>query len=287
MQKYSPFFQDILRRFRADWRNFAEPDPHGDPWWLQQYKEFVAALRFLTTLPWPGNAQLFRTFEPEPYLIMGSAYFSLIGGLLALLLSLLPFILGTHLSSLLLAALLLVAQVLLTGGLHLEGLMDTCDGLFSGRSTTRKLEIMRDSRVGSFGVLGAACVLILKFASYASLSAHALPLVLFSVLPAARWAMLLAVYIFPDARPQGLGTSFRQTVTLPRLVCASLIALIIALLAAHLLGLLIWFASAVIALLLAAWITHELDGLTGDTYGAIEEVTEIVLLLLIILTGIF
>jgi len=280
---YRSLFQEGVRRLRAEWRKRTELNQGTDPWWLQQYKEFVAAVGFLSVVPWPGSAQLFRSSEPR--LVIGSAYFSLVGALLAFLLSLLPLILGNHLPSLVLAALLLVAQIVLTGGLHLDGLMDSCDGLFSGRDIERKLEIMRDSRVGSFGVLGAGCILIIKFACYASLSVHVRPLVLLTILPSARWSMLLAVYVFPSARPRGLGYAFRQVLTLPRLLCAAIIALIFALLCAHLVGLLLWIGATLTALLVGAWIAHEIGGLTGDSYGAIEEITETVALLVIVLVG--
>jgi adenosylcobinamide-GDP ribazoletransferase len=282
---YRSLFRDSIQRFRADWRKRTQPNPGTDPWWLQQYKEFVAAVGFLSIVPWPGSAQLFRTSEAEPRLVIGGAYFSLVGALLAFLLSLLPLILGSYLPALVLAALVLVAQIVLTGGLHLDGLMDSCDGLFSRRDTERKLAIMRDSRVGSFGVLGAVCILIIKFACYASLSAHTLPLVLLTILPSARWAMLLAVYVFPSARPNGLGYAFRQVLTLPRLLCAAIIALAFALLCAHLVGLLLWVGATVTALLVGAWITHEIGGLTGDSYGAIEEISETVAFLVIVAVG--
>jgi adenosylcobinamide-GDP ribazoletransferase len=61
------------------------------------------------------------------------------------------------------AAMLVVALVIVTRGLHQDGLMDTCDGLFGGFSRERRLEIMRDSQVGAFGMAGAACLLLLKY----------------------------------------------------------------------------------------------------------------------------
>jgi adenosylcobinamide-GDP ribazoletransferase len=184
---------------------------------------------------------------------------------------------------LVLAALLVVVQTVLTGGLHLDGLMDSCDGLFGGSTPERKLEIMRDSRVGSFGVLGGGCILLFRFAAFASIRVHLLTLALFMVLPAARWAMILAVGLFPGARLSGLGSAFRRTVTGPRLLVAAITAIVIVLLVGHIAGLLAWLVATLTALAVGALITRQLGGLTGDSYGAIEEVTEIVLLLLVIL----
>lgn len=258
-------------------------------WLLDQYAELAAAVRFLTILPLPGPVQRIK-FESgatsPPRLILGSGYFSLVGLLLGLLLYLFTLLFNPLLPRLAVAALLVVALVILTGGLHLDGLMDSCDGLFGGRTRERMLEIMRDSWVGSFGVLGGMCVLLLKFAFFASLAQHALFVALLVVLPSARWAMVLALRLFPSARHTGLGVRFQQTVTPQRLALAGSTAGIAALVIGHLAGILVWGLAALTAIALGAWITRRLGGLTGDTYGAIAEITEVVtLLLLVVLRG--
>jgi adenosylcobinamide-GDP ribazoletransferase len=248
---------------------------------LNQYTEFAAAVRFLSILPVPGSRQLFDKDEVAPRLVIGCEYFPLVGLLLALLLWLLVLLLTPLVPQLVLAALLVGALVILTGGLHLDGLMDTCDGLFGGSTRERKLEIMRDSHVGSFGVLGAMCLLLLKFALFASLRARVLPLALLIALPSARWAMVLALRVFPGARPTGLGAAFHQAVTTKRLLLTGILALAIVLVAGQLLGFIIWMTVSVTSLILGLWITRSIGGLTGDSYGAIEEVAEVVALLLL------
>src|SRR2546427_3629673 len=190
---------------------------------LSQYKEFAAAVQFLSVLPVPGSTQLFNKDEVTPRLIIGCEYFPLVGLLLALLLWLLVLILAPLVPQLVLAALLVAALVILTGGLHLDGLMDSCDGLFGGSTRERKLEIMRDSRVGSFGVLGATCLLLLKFTLFASIASHSLPFVLLIALPSARWAMVLMLRVFPAARPSGLGAAFHHAVTTERMLVAGIV----------------------------------------------------------------
>ncbi len=250
---------------------------------LSQYMEVVAAVRFLSVLPVPGSTQLFDKDGNAPHLVVGCAYFPLVGLLLALLLWLLVLLLAPLVPQLALAALLVTALVILTGGLHLDGLMDSCDGLFGGSTRERKLEIMRDSRVGSFGVLGAACILLLKFALFASLRGHALPLALLVALPSARWAMVLALRVFPSARPTGLGAAFHQAVTTEGLVLAGIVALAIVLVAGQFIGLIVWVTVTVTALVLGFWITRSIGGLTGDSYGAIAEVVEVVALLALVM----
>ncbi|HEX6484165.1 MAG TPA: adenosylcobinamide-GDP ribazoletransferase [Ktedonobacteraceae bacterium] len=250
---------------------------------LSQYGELVAAVRFLSVLPAPGETQLFEKGEAAPRLVVGAAYFPLVGLLLACLLWSLVLLLAPLVPQLALAALLVVALVMLTGGLHLDGLMDSCDGLFGGSTRERRLEIMRDSRVGSFGVLGGVCILLLKFALLASVSGHALPLALLVALPSARWAMVLALRVFPSARPTGLGAAFHRATTTKAVILAGIISLAIVLVAGQSIGLLVWGTVTMTALVLGLWITRSIGGLTGDSYGAIAEVVEVVALLVVVM----
>jgi len=250
---------------------------------LNQYREFVAAIRFLSVLPVPGSAQLFDTEETAPHLIIGCEYFPLVGLLMAALLCLLVLLFSRLLPPLALSALLVVALVILTGGLHLDGLMDTCDGLFGGRTRERKLEIMRDSRVGSFGVLGALCILLLKFALLASIPIQSLPLALLLTLPTARWSMALALHVFPPARPTGLGAAYHHAITTRRMLITGLIALVIALLTGHFTGLITWITGTLVALLIGLSITKNIGGLTGDSCGAIDELVEVATLLILVI----
>jgi adenosylcobinamide-GDP ribazoletransferase len=248
-----------------------------------QYMALVAAVRFLSVLPLPGRTQHFEKDEAPPRLVVGGAYFPLVGLLLAGLLWPLVLLLTPLVPQLALAALLVVGLVMLTGGLHLDGLMDSCDGLFGGSTRERKLEIMRDSRVGSFGVLGGACVLLLKFAFFASLRERSLPFALLVTLPSARWAMVLALRTFPSARPAGLGAAFHQAITTEGVVLAGIVALAIVLVVGQLIGLIVWVTVTVTTLVLGFWITRSIGGLTGDSYGAIAEVVEVVALLVLVL----
>jgi adenosylcobinamide-GDP ribazoletransferase len=250
---------------------------------LSQYMEFAAAVRFLSLLPMPGSTQLLDKDESALHITVGCEYFPVVGLLLALLLWLPTLILTPLVPQLVLSALLVVTLVILTGGLHLDGLMDTCDGLFGGGTRERKLEIMRDSRVGSFGVLAGICILLLKFALFASLRGHSLLLALLIALPSARWAMVVALRVFPSARATGLGAAFHRVITTERLLVTGIVSLVIVLVAGQLLGLLVWITVTVTALLLGLWMTQSLGGLTGDTYGAIEEVAEGVALLLLVM----
>jgi len=250
---------------------------------LSQYLEFPAAVRFLSLLPVPGSTQLLDKDESAPHILVGCEYYPVVGLLLALLLWLLTLMLTPLVPQLVQAALLVASLVILTGGIHLDGLMDTCDGLFGGITRERKLEIMRDSRIGSFGVLAGICILLLKFALFTSLRTQGLPLALLITLPSARWAIVVALRVFPSARTTGLGAAFHRVITTKRLLVTGIISLIIVLVAGQLPGLLVWITVTVTSLLLGFWMTQSIGGLTGDTYGAIEEVAEEVALLLLVI----
>ena len=250
---------------------------------LNQYREFVAALRFLSVLPAPGSGLLFESDETEPYLVTGCEYFPLVGLLLAVLLWLLVLLFSRVLPPLALSALLVVALVILTGGLHLDGLMDSCDGLFGGTTRERKLEIMRDSRVGSFGVLGALCILLLKFALLASILPSSQPPALLLALPLARWSMVLALHVYPPARPTGLGAAYHHAITTRRTLITGLIALAIALIFGHFSGLIAWMTATFAALLVGHYVTKNIGGITGDSCGAIDEIVEVLILLVLVL----
>lgn len=261
----------------------------------EQYAEFVAAVQFLSVLPVPSRSgrapQSTQDASTSSQTRIGAAYFPIVGLIFSLLLWLVTWVLGFRLPHLALTALCVVGLVILTGGLHLDGLMDSCDGLLGGRARERKLEIMRDSRIGSFGVLGGICALLLKWAFLGSISgAHLVPSLMLTLV-LGRWAMLLALYVFPNARTSGLGVSYRQVVTRGQVLQAGVISLVIALIAGTwlasglglLIGLLIWVCAGICALLFGNWINAQIGGLTGDSYGAIEELTEVVLLFVLAL----
>ncbi len=184
----------------------------------------------------------------------------------------------------LIAALLVAVLAVLTRGLHLDGFMDVCDSLFGGYTPERRLEIMRDSHVGSFAVAGGATLLLLKYGALLALltSPSSSPLwvwviLLFPML--SRWGMVVALGAFPYVRQEGLGSPFHQG----RARWSTAFALVVAGVAAALLGgvggLVVLVAVSVLAWCLGWAMSRMLGGLTGDTYGAINEVMEVAVLM--------
>ena len=236
----------------------------------------LAALRFLTVVPLPPR-------QPTPQeLAAAPGFFPAVGLIIGLGLTELDALLLLWLPTPVVSALLLVALLALTGGLHLDGLADTCDGYFYAASPERRLEIMRDSRVGGYGVAGVATVLLVQYAALASLppGIRAVALVLMATL--SRWAMTFALTVFPYARPQGMGTPFQGGPRRRLLLGATVFTLLVSAASTGAAGALllatVWIATWVMAQVL----TKRLPGLTGDTYGAINETTQALVLLLLL-----
>ena len=186
----------------------------------------------------------------------------------------------TGLQPLVESSLLVVALLALTGGLHADGLMDTCDAVFAHATPERRLDIMRDPRVGSFGVIGLASVLLLKVAAVEALPATSLrseTLLLAPVL--GRWAIVLLAAVFPPGRATGLGAPVKAAASPRLLVVASALPLVLSL-ALGQTGVWLLAAAGGLALLLGWWLCRLLPGLTGDCYGAACECVETVVLVL-------
>jgi len=236
-----------------------------------------AALEFLTPVRLRGGGRLDDTIVGR-----SSSLFPLVGLLLGLALLGFERVAGGLFPPLLVNALLVTLYVTATGAIHLDGLADTVDGLFGGHTPARRLEIMRDSRIGTFGALALLLVLLLQLSALSALDSpwRRPGLLLYPVL--GRSAMVVALAAFPYARPEGLGVLFRSHVLPWPLAFAQLSALTCAIICFGGSGTVLWAASVLVALGLGALAIGLLGGLTGDTYGAIGEIVQIVILLLIV-----
>ncbi len=211
------------------------------------------------------------------------AWFPLVGLIIGAILAGLDFLLAPVLPDLPATALVLVAWVALTGGLHLDGFVDCCDGLLVAKPAEQRLEIMKDSRVGAFGVIGVVSLLLVKFSALATLAPGDRLGWLLVVPTLSRWTMVWAAWRYPLARRDGFAAWFRAGLSWPHVLVAGSTALAVALLIGRLAGLGSFAAIWLFTILFAIWVQRRIPGLTGDVYGAVNELAEVVGLLFVIL----
>lgn len=241
--------------------------------------DFLQAVRFLTIIPIP-----FRK-TPTARAMIQSAYFPLVGVLIGGLLVLAAKLLTSLWSAQLVSVILAVTWVVLTGGLHLDGLADTSDAILSRRTRAQKLAIMKDSSVGTFGVLAVFCALLLK-ASFLNEISTALQFQALALAPAlGRWALVQAAFFYPAAREEGMGRFFSEHARTRDFVIATLLMLGLAFLLLRFWGVVIFGGIWLMAVLINRSFSKALGGLTGDTYGALCEISEVAALAMIALLG--
>ena len=234
-------------------------------------KPLLAAIRFLTIVPIPGD---WGTSEED--LARSVPWFPVVGLLLGAIAAAAAWGLSLVAPSMLIAAALVVVLLSFSGCLHTDGLADTADGLLSSRPRERMLEIMKDSHTGAMGVIAIVCVLLLKFASLASLPAERLwPAVLLMPL-AGRCMIVVHRALLPYARPSGLANIFyrRQARWAGLWAVAVLAAVAWYVLGSR--GLIVCAACMVVTLAFSAYVYRKIGGATGDTFGAVCEIIEIV-----------
>ena len=239
---------------------------------------FLYALQFLTIISIPWR----REVSPEE-LGRSAGYFPVVGLIIGLVLVGLDWLFGLILPSAVANALLIVSLVVITGVLHLDGFVDTCDGIAGHKTAEDRWRVMHDSRVGGFGIVGIVLLLLVK---YVSLNSIPLPLMMTTLvlMPViSRWATVYAIFAYPYAKPSGLGKAFKQGTNWLRFTMATLIALVVVVGLAQLVGLAIMFLIWVMTVVMAAYLKSKFSGLTGDTYGAINEVAEVGVLILVTL----
>jgi len=241
---------------------------------------FLVALQFLTILPVKLEEVTQKNFS------RAMIYFPIVGLLLGAVLfalnSLFNFLDFSRIS---IDIILAVSLVVLTGGMHLDGLSDSFDALLSGKKREEMLEIMRDSHAGAMGVIAIVSILFLKVSLLCSIPAGIKPLGLLLFCALSRWAMVCAIFLFPYARKEGKASAFFDNISDRVMIAASLITFAAAALLWKVNGIIALIAVALLVYLLGKSISKKMGGLTGDTLGAMNEISEVVALLAITILG--
>lgn len=233
----------------------------------------AAGIRFLTILPVGklgiGLEELRKSVPLFPLagLLIGFLCSALLYFPLSLLTGLVPSVLA------------IAVLVGMSGGLHMDGLADTFDGFMSHTGRDRIMVIMKDSRVGTMGVLAVVFVIMIKVAAFSVLGKDQFLRVLLLTPAAGRWAIVQQICFMPYMRDKGLGSIFKQNSRIGTSLLSSILfgGAVFAVLGAR--GLLCFAASVIVLLLFSKWCMKKIDGATGDTYGASCELAETAFLL--------
>ena len=263
-------------------------------------KNFLWALNFLTIIP-TGK----RWHERSPEIGKVAFWFPIVGLLIGVILSFIYFPAIRFFPHLVADAIILIIYVFITGGLHLDGFADTCDGLFGGNTRERKLEIMRDSRTGSYGALCLICTIGLKYLCLVSIDPKAIaglslisdyktieglsPIyvyacekgkVLLFMCAIGRWSQILSAALSNYARDEkGTGQIIVENLSLKHALLSSLVPGILIFLFCGIKGIFVFFIVALVSILLTSYVKKKIGGMTGDTLGAVNEVSELTVLL--------
>lgn len=248
-------------------------------WWKRLWLNLIAAVAFYTCIPVPGAASL----DFQGVARLAPTVGLLIGGILGVFDELSN---RVGIPVLTRSALIVVISIAITGGLHLDGVMDTADGL-AVQEPQRRLQVMADSATGAFGAMAAIAILLLKTTALTSLDSYRW-LALMAACGWGRWGQQVAIARYPYLKPTGKGAFHKAAIRsywdlLPGLLLMLSLSGLQILLTRDRLAFAIAMAlsGSAIAFLTGAWFNYKLGGHTGDTYGAVVEWTEALLLCLL------
>jgi adenosylcobinamide-GDP ribazoletransferase len=233
--------------------------------------EVVVAFQFLTRIPMPTIA-----FEADS-LSRAIKFFPLVGLVVGSGAVLVQKLLISHLSRQLVAFAVLAYLVLITGCFHEDGLADTIDAFGGGATKNKILIILKDSRIGSYGATALVLCLLARYLLLTSLPMEHFAAYVISAQVLCRWTSLPLSYFLPPAREQdGQGARIAKLTSLPSLVFGSAFSFVVVIFALK------WSAVApllvaVIVVALSGWLyARKIGGVTGDCFGATNQLTEIV-----------
>lgn len=241
-------------------------------------KQLFAAMQFMTRLPVPAS---WTADLPVDSYARGIFWLPVVGLMVGVLCALV-FDLAQHWFGIPMAALLtVVANGLVTGAFHLDGMADTCDGIFSARKRERMLEIMRDSRIGTNGALALIFAVALRMAAIMALSQDTMGAIPFIVCApvVSRALVSLLMYRQHYAREEGMGNVFIGKISGSGFVLTLLVGVLLTLAIAGLTGVAAALVVCALAFGYRAKINHTLGGQTGDTLGCGIELFEWLFLL--------
>lgn len=259
-------------------------------------RRLISIIQFMTRIPIKIDTGIDEEFHK------GLLYFPIVGLVLGLLYYIVGMITSSVLPTNIAAVLVVVSEVVLTGGLHLDGVGDSFDGLYSYRDKDRILEIMKDSRLGTNGMVAIVVVIILKITLTSSLLDNNMLWIIVLMPVVARTMQVIACYKSKTPRENGMGNMFIGKITLSYLIItiSNMIMIVtISVFVFHYMNIegskvndlkhnMIVQMSSIV--MLTVWVKlfiysvyKKIDGITGDILGCISEIGEVIYLLLVIM----
>lgn len=240
-------------------------------------KDFLLSIQFLTII----NIQNSRGTDYEKRLRRTTIFFPFVGLLIGIML-----FLTAKLSSLLLPlsvsdALVLIVLIIITGGLHIDGFADTIDGFAGGKDKENILIIMKDSRIGTFGVTGLIMLLMTKYLAIQSLPVDSKYLIL-TVMPVfGRWSVLPMGLLFEYARTEGgTGKAFAGSIKLKEFIIGTILSSVIIVSLLGVKGFLMIAVIFIATLIIGRHSENRIGGITGDVFGATIEINELITIIM-------
>jgi adenosylcobinamide-GDP ribazoletransferase len=243
-------------------------------------EDFFAAVQFLTRVPVPAMPYRADTLS------RAVKFFPVIGLLIGSAAALLHRLFVTHLPRPVTALFVVVFLVLLTGGFHEDGLADAADGLGGGWSREQILRIFKDSRIGSYGGAALFLALLARVLLIASLPLPRVTAYLIAAHVLCRWSTLPLSFYLPPARDHGddgasagQGARIARLTTAGTLMLGTLVSLVISIVALHWRAIAAMGAAVIVTLASGVYYRRKIGGVTGDCFGATNQLTEIAVLL--------
>jgi adenosylcobinamide-GDP ribazoletransferase len=231
-------------------------------------KRLLVALQFLTIIPFKIKGKV-----DDNDLGRSLIYFPIAGLLIGLFLAGIAYF-SAPIPPLVTSALILIAWVVITGGIHLDGFADTCDGFYGNRPKEDILRIMRDSRVGTMGAVGVALILLFKFAILSSIRPEDLWKVLIIAVVFARWSQTFACATSKYARGEGKAKYFIEYAKKGDIFIGAVFTLLLNWFLIGIRGVILFVIMLAVVSVFIRYAKKKIGGMTGDTVGAANEIAE-------------
>lgn len=244
---------------------------------MKYIKDFLLMFQFFTRIPinmsLPCESKNFRD---------GSAFFSLMGLIIGLIQLGVYELMARFLPVNVTAAFIIVTAILVTGGLHIDGLGDTCDGFFALKGSDKIIEIMKDSRIGTFACVAIVLDLLVKFSAYGEVLAKGSPMLIVLAPMYGRFSISMLAAMAKPAKPNGSGNLFIRNTGMVQICFNILTTVGVSLWLAGIKSTAILVAGAmIVTLLFNKFCVHKMNGITGDSFGANNELVEILTLVIL------